>query len=175
MWGLRYYSSLQHHRATSQDVSRGTQEKRTSTGAIVGAAIGVTGDYFERAQELIGNGVRIICLDIAHAHHVLTREALFRLKRDFDNVHFMVGNVATSQAFSDLCDWGANSIKVGIGGGSICSTRIKTGHGIPGLQAVANCAKAKKNNQALLIADGGIKTSGDIVKALPLDRDWETN
>jgi IMP dehydrogenase len=148
------------------------KKKRTTKGACVGAAVGVTGDYYERAQELIKNGVEIICLDIAHAHHILTKEALFSLKRDFDNVHFMVGNVATPIAFSDLSNWGADSIKVGIGGGSICSTRIKTGHGVPGLQAVADCSKAKKDNRTLLIADGGIKTSGDIVKALAAGADF---
>lgn len=148
------------------------RKKRTTNGAFVGAAVGVTGDYYERAQELIKVGVQVICLDIAHAHHILTKEALFSLKRDFDNVHFMVGNVASEEAFSDLSNWGADSIKVGIGGGSICSTRIKTGHGVPGLQAVADCSKAKTNSQALLIADGGIKTSGDIVKALAAGADF---
>ena len=148
------------------------KKKRTTKGACVGAAVGVTGDYYERAQELIKIGVEIICLDIAHAHHILTKEALFSLKRDFDNVHFMVGNVATPIAFSDLSNWGADSIKVGIGGGSICSTRIKTGHGVPGLQAVADCSKSKKDNRTLLIADGGIKTSGDIVKALAAGADF---
>jgi IMP dehydrogenase len=146
--------------------------KRTTKGACVGAAVGVTGDYYERTQELIKIGVEIICLDIAHAHHVLTKEALFSLKRDFDNVHFMVGNVATTEAFNDLSNWGADSIKVGIGGGSICSTRIKTGHGVPGLQAVADCSKAKKGKRTLLIADGGIKTSGDIVKAMAAGADF---
>ena len=91
------------------------RKKRTTNGAFVGAAVGVTGDYYERAQELIKVGVQVICLDIAHAHHILTKEALFSLKRDFDNVHFMVGNVATAEAFSDLSNWGADSIKVGIG------------------------------------------------------------
>jgi len=153
-------------------VKEALKKKRTTKGACVGAAVGVTGDYYERAQELIKSGVKIICLDIAHAHHILTKEALFSLKRDFDNVHFMVGNVATPIAFSDLSNWGADSIKVGIGGGSICSTRIKTGHGVPGLQSVADCSKAKKNNRTLLIADGGIKTSGDIVKALAAGADF---
>ena len=84
----------------------------------------------------------------------------------------MVGNVATRRAFADLCNWGADSIKVGIGGGSICSTRLKTGHGVPGLQAIIDCAQANEGNRALLIADGGIKTSGDIVKALAAGADF---
>jgi IMP dehydrogenase len=138
-----------------------------------GAAVGVTGDYYERATELIRVGAPIICLDIAHAHHILTQEALMMLKRDFPDTHFMVGNVATQKGFADLSAWGADSIKVGIGGGSICSTRLKTGHGVPGLHAVAECYRAKQaGSNALLIADGGIKKSGDIVKALAAGADF---
>jgi IMP dehydrogenase len=148
------------------------RKRRTSKRTMIGAAVGVTGDYRERAEALIKIGVQVICLDIAHAHHVLTQEAIFALKRDFPRIHLMVGNVATYDAFLDLAKWGADSIKVGIGGGSICSTRIKTGHGVPGLQAIADCARAKKTGGPLLIADGGIKTSGDIVKALAAGADF---
>ena len=85
------------------------------------------------------------------------------------NVHLMAGNVATLEAFNDLSDWGADSIRVGIGGGSICSTRIQTGHGVPTLQSVLDCAKTDRS--AMLIADGGIKNSGDMVKALAAGAD----
>tara|TARA_Y100001938_G_scaffold150473_1_gene241553 strand:+ start:1260 stop:2291 length:1032 start_codon:yes stop_codon:yes gene_type:complete len=149
--------------------------RKTPPGTLnrVGAAIGVTGDYYERAHELINMGVSIICLDIAHAHHILTKEALSKLKGGFPHVHFMVGNVATAQAFEDLARWGADSIKVGIGGGSICSTRIKTGHGVPNLEAILECSRVKDVvPSTLLIADGGIKTSGDIVKALAAGADF---
>ncbi len=81
----------------------------------------------------------------------------------------MAGNVATLEGFNDLADWGADSIRVGIGGGSICSTRIQTGHGVPTLQSVMDCAKSDRD--ARLIADGGIKTSGDVVKALAAGAD----
>ena len=82
----------------------------------------------------------------------------------------MAGNVATLEAFNDLADWGADSVRIGIGGGSICSTRIQTGHGVPTLQSVIDCSKTDRN--ALLIADGGFKTSGDVVKALAAGADF---
>lgn len=138
----------------------------------VGAAIGVTGDYLERAQALIEAGVEIICVDVAHGHHSLMKDALKILRQKFYQIHIMAGNVATPQAFRDLANWGANSIKVGIGGGSICSTRLQTGHGIPTLQSVMDCKMASAESKVKLIADGGIKTSGDIVKALAAGADF---
>jgi len=135
------------------------------------AAIGVTGDFIERAQALFIAGVDILCLDIAHGHHILMKNGLTLLKGMFgDAVHIIAGNVATLKGFNDLADWGADSIKVGIGGGSICSTRIQTGHGIPTLQSVIDCSKSDR--EAKLIADGGIKNSGDIVKALAAGADF---
>ena len=140
----------------------------------VACAVGVTGDYEERAASLVEAGCRILCLDVAHGHHVLVRKALTTLRKAFDHkthkIHLMAGNVATLEAFNDLADWGADSVKVGIGGGSICSTRIQTGHGMPTLQSVLECAKSDRD--AKLIADGGIKTSGDIVKALAAGADF---
>ena len=136
----------------------------------VGAAVGVTGDYLERAYAIRAAGVNTICVDIAHGHHTLMKEALDTLRNKFNNsLHIMAGNVATLEGFNDLADWGADSIRVGIGGGSICSTRIQTGHGVPTLQSVMDCAKSDRD--ARLIADGGIKTSGDVVKALAAGAD----
>jgi len=135
------------------------------------AAVGVTGDYFERVSALYLAGIRIFCLDIAHGDHVLMRDAIEKLKEEYgESVHLMAGNVATLEAFNDLADWGADSIRVGIGGGSICSTRINTGHGIPTLQSVMDCARS--NRDAKLIADGGIRNAGDIVKALAAGADF---
>jgi IMP dehydrogenase len=92
------------------------------------------------------------------------------LRNKFNNsLHIMAGNVATLEGFNDLADWGANSIRVGIGGGSICSTRLQTGHGVPTLQSVIECARSDRD--ARLIADGGLKTSGDVVKALAAGAD----
>jgi len=137
----------------------------------IGAAIGVTGDYKERAAELINAGASILCLDVAHGHHILMEQALKTLKDIYgDNTHLMAGNVATLGGFNDLADWGADSVRCGIGGGSICTTRIQTGHGVPGFETVLECAKSDRD--AKIIIDGGIKSSGDIVKALAAGADF---
>ena len=103
-------------------------------GCVVAAAIGVSGDYIERATELYRAGCRFFCVDIAHGHHILMKDALKNLRDTFGSeVSIMAGNIATVQGFNDLSDWGADAIRVGIGGGSICSTRVKTGHGVPTL------------------------------------------
>jgi len=139
----------------------------------VGAAIGTQGDYLERAKELVHHGAKVICLDVAHGHHALVENALLNLRQQLpSSVHIMAGNVATEKAFYDLSDWGADSIRVGIGGGSICSTRIQTGHGVPTLQSVIDCVRAAKDMNVKLIADGGIKNSGDMVKALAAGADF---
>tara|TARA_Y100000593_G_scaffold85604_1_gene162908 strand:- start:357 stop:1376 length:1020 start_codon:yes stop_codon:yes gene_type:complete len=143
-----------------------------SAGAgYVGAAIGVTGDFEERACALFDVGVSVLCVDVAHGHHHSMKSALATLREVFGNsVHIMAGNVATLEGFNDLADWGADSIRVGIGGGSICSTRIQTGHGVPTLQSIMDCAESDRD--AKLIADGGIKTNGDIVKTLAAGADF---
>lgn len=131
----------------------------------IGAAIGVSGDYLERAKSSVMAGANVLCVDIAHGHHCLMKNALKNLRSMFDDtVTIIAGNVATLTAFNDLSDWGAHAVRVGIGGGSICSTRIKTGHGMPTLQSVIDCSKSDRD--AILIADGGIKTSGDVAKAI---------
>jgi len=132
----------------------------------IAAAVGISGDYLERASELYDHGARIFCLDVAHGHHVLMKDALEAISLRFSDAHIMAGNVATKEAFEDLARWGAKSIRVGIGGGSICSTRIQTGHGIPTLQSIMDCSDADVRWEVSMIADGGIRTSGDIVKAL---------
>ena len=143
----------------------------TTPSDTVAAAVGVTGDFLERAQEVVAAGADVICVDIAHGHHVMMKDALKRLRSHFpDELHIMAGNVATLQAFDDLADWGANSIRVGIGGGSICSTRIVTGHGVPTLQSVLDCSLSR--HDVKIIADGGIKTTGDIVKAIAAGADF---
>ena len=98
------------------------------------------------------------------------KEALQTLRTALgDDIHIMAGNVATLQGINDLADWGANSVRCNIGGGSICSTRIQTGHGMPGLETIFECAKTDRD--VTIIADGGIKNSGDIVKALAAGAD----
>jgi IMP dehydrogenase len=130
----------------------------------VGGAIGVTGDYLERATTLVEHGATFICVDVAHGHHVLMKGALHALREKFNELHIMAGNVATLEGLNDVADWGATSVRCNIGGGSICSTRVQTGHGMPGLQTIFDCAQTDRN--VAIIADGGIRNSGDIVKAL---------
>ena len=138
---------------------------------FVGAAVGVTGDYLKRASRLSHSGAKILCVDVAHGHHKLVERAIKSIRELLnDSVHIMAGNVATLAAFNDLADWGADSIRCNIGGGSICSTRIQTGHGVPGFQTLLECAKTDRT--AKIIADGGIRTSGDIVKALAAGADF---
>jgi len=137
--------------------------------SVVFAAIGITGDYFKRAELLVEEGCKGLCVDVAHGHHANVIAAVRELKRRFSNVHIMTGNVATIEGFDALADAGADSIRVGVGGGSICSTRIQTGHGIPTFHSILECANSDRD--ALLIADGGIKNSGDMVKALAAGAD----
>ena len=140
-------------------------------GCNAAAAIGTSGDYLERASALYETGVRILCVDVAHGHHILMKRALNELRATFgDKVHIMAGNIATLEGYNDLVDWGADSVRCNIGGGSICSTRIQTGHGVPGLHTIIECARSDRD--AAIIADGGIRNSGDIVKALAAGADF---
>lgn len=137
----------------------------------VGAAIGVTGDFLERASILASVGCKIFCIDVAHGDHISVKNAIRDLRAAYgNNIHIMAGNVATLEGFNHVAHWGADSIRVGIGGGSICSTRIQTGHGVPTLSSIMECRYSEHDK--ILIADGGIKTSGDIVKALAAGADF---
>ena len=134
-------------------------------------AVGVTGDYLERAPVLVDTGVKLVCLDVAHGHHIIMKKALEQLRKKFgNNITIIAGNVCTLEGVNDLADWGADAVRANIGGGSICSTRIVTGHGLPGLQTIFDCARTDRDVK--IIADGGIKTSGDIVKALAAGADF---
>ena len=164
---IHRYNTIDEQAALA--VSAYTQAEEGET-IMVAAAIGVTGDYMERAVELTKVGVNVFCLDVAHGHHSHVKEAIFNLNQEHNSIHLMAGNVATLTAFKDLENWGAHSIRVGIGGGSICSTRIRTGHGIPTFQSILDCASVART--AKVIADGGFKTSGDIVKALAAGADF---
>jgi IMP dehydrogenase len=161
------------HRYNSiSEQSKIIQKAHTLGVKNIGAAVGVTGDYLDRAKAAFMAGANVLCVDIAHGHHSLMKNALKNLRSLFDNadVHIIAGNVATLEAFNDLADWGADSVRVGVGGGSICSTRIKTGHGVPTLQSVLDCAKSDRD--AFLIADGGVKNSGDIAKSIAAGADF---
>ena len=159
-----------HRYNTIEDQARLVRDACMEGLCYVGAAVGVSGDFIDRACAIYDAGASVLCVDIAHGHHVLMKNALYQLREILgDSTHIMAGNVATLEAFNDLADWGANSVRVGIGGGSICSTRIQTGHGMPTLQSIIDCAQSDRD--AVLIADGGIKNSGDIVKALAAGAD----
>ena len=161
-----------HRYNTIEEQAEAVYASKNAGSQVVGAAVGVSGDFLQRAQSLVRAGADIICVDIAHGHHIMMKDALNTLRGDMyvRDAHLMAGNVATLDAFNDLADWGANSIRVGIGGGSICSTRIQTGHGMPTLASIMECAQSSRD--AALIADGGIRNSGDIVKSLAAGADF---
>jgi IMP dehydrogenase len=144
---------------------------RCGAGQYVGATVGASGDYEERACALYDAGARIICIDVAHGHHSLVKKALSTLREIMGSkIHIMAGNVATLEGFDALASWGADSIRVGIGGGSICSTRMVTGHGVSTFQSIIDCAQSSYDVK--IIADGGVKTTGDMVKAYAAGADF---
>ncbi|MGA9526900.1 MAG: IMP dehydrogenase [Terriglobales bacterium] len=132
----------------------------------VGGAIGATGDFLERAEELARAKVDVLAIDSAHGHSGLVLEAVRRVKAKLPEIDLLAGNIATFDGACDLVKAGADGVKVGIGPGSICTTRIVTGVGVPQVTAIAEAARAVRDAGVPLIADGGIKYSGDIVKAL---------
>ena len=132
----------------------------------ISASIGVGDDFKERTQMLIHAGVNLITIDIAHGHSVQMIETLQWLKNSFPDIQAIAGNVATPEGVLDLIEAGADAIKVGIGPGSMCTTRIVTGCGVPQLTAIALCAEVAQNYGVPIIADGGMRNSGDIMKAL---------
>jgi IMP dehydrogenase len=133
---------------------------------LAGAAVGVTADMLERVQALVKAKVDVLVLDTAHGHSKGVIEAVKLIKREYPDTEVIAGNVATGEATVDLIKAGADAIKVGIGPGSICTTRIVTGIGVPQVTAVVNCVEAAKPYGIPVIADGGIKYSGDITKAI---------
>ena len=132
----------------------------------VGAALGVSKDLLERAEALIAAGVDILVIDSSHGHSRGVLASLEKVKNDFPGVPLMAGNVATTQGTKDLIEAGADCVKVGIGPGSICTTRVVTGAGVPQITAIMDCAEEAEKYKIPIIADGGIKYSGDIAKAL---------
>jgi IMP dehydrogenase len=137
----------------------------------VGAALGATGDFLERAGELVQRKVDVLAIDTAHGHSGRVIEAVKAVKRKFPDVQLITGNVATYEGACELISLGVDGIKVGIGPGSICTTRVVTGAGVPQLTAIAECARATRGAGVPLIADGGVKYSGDITKAIAAGAD----
>src|SRR5437763_12968031 len=132
----------------------------------LGAAIGATGDYLERSGELVKENVDLLAIDSAHGHSSRVLEAVKKVKAKFPEVQVIAGNVATFDGACELARAGADAIKVGIGPGSICTTRVVTGAGVPQITAIAETYRATKDAGVAIIADGGIKYSGDITKAI---------
>jgi IMP dehydrogenase len=132
----------------------------------VGAAVGVTGDYLERAHELVRAQADVIVVDTAHGHSERVLEAVKTIKKRLPEAEVIAGNVASFEGARDLIDLGVAAVKVGIGPGSICTTRVVSGAGVPQITAIAECARAAHKAGIPLIADGGIKFSGDITKAI---------
>ncbi len=149
------------HRTTKYPDSTLDDKKRL----VVGAAIGVKEDDIERVGALIEAGVDVIVIDIAHGHSDLEIDMLKKIKARYD-IEVIAGNVATAEGTRDLLEAGADAIKVGVGPGSICTTRIVTGSGYPQLSAVMNCAEVAVKYGVPVLADGGIKQSGDLTKAI---------
>lgn len=132
----------------------------------VGAAIGVTADIVERVEALRNAGVDVVSIDTAHGHSKGVMDTCRRIKDTFPDLEVIVGNIATPEAAIALADAGADAVKVGVGPGSICTTRVIAGVGVPQLSAVFECAEALKGRNVPVIADGGIRYSGDLVKAI---------
>jgi len=149
--------SLEEHPDASKD-ERGR--------LMVGAAIGVRGDYLDRACALQEAGADVLVVDVAHAHSDITIDAVRAIRKALPDSELIAGNVATKEGTEDLISVGADAVKVGIGSGSICITRIVSGAGVPQLTAIIECTKVADKAGVPIIADGGIRTSGDITKAI---------
>ena len=133
---------------------------------LVGAAVGVKGDFMERTEALIEAGTDVLVVDIAHGHSENAINTVKNIKKAFPDCELIAGNVATSKGTEDLIKAGVDAVKVGVGSGSICITRVITGSGVPQLTAVLDCAKIGKKHNIPIISDGGTRTSGDATKAL---------
>jgi len=133
---------------------------------LVGAAVGVKGDFLERSESLLEADVDVLVVDIAHGHSENAMSTIRNIKKAFPNCELIAGNIATAQGAEDLIKAGVDAVKVGVGSGSICITRVITGSGVPQLTAVMDCAKVGKAYGIPIISDGGTRTSGDATKAL---------
>ena len=155
---------------TVKDISKRKQFPNASKDKLgrllVAAAVGVGEDALERAKYLVSKKVDILVIDTAHGHSVKVLEMVEKLKGEFPNVDIVAGNIATAEAAKDLIERGADAVKVGVGPGSICTTRVVTGIGVPQITAIADVYSVTREYNIPLIADGGIKFSGDVVKAL---------
>lgn len=155
---------------TIKDIEKSRQypnsARDTNNRLVVGAAVGITNDMLERVDALVKANVDVITVDTAHGHSKNVINAIKDLKEKYPDLQIIAGNVATAEATRDLIKAGVDAVKVGIGPGSICTTRVVTGIGVPQITAIINCVNEAKKYDIPVIADGGIKYSGDITKAL---------
>jgi len=166
---IHRFMSIYEQGAEVRSVVNDIRHTQTLGKIPIAAAIGANGDYLERAQELVENGANVILIDVAHGYHKFVKDALTNLKKTLpSHVDVIAGNIATAQAAIALEDWGADALRVGIGGGSLCTTRIKTGFGVPNVTSLIDVATYAN---VPVIACGGIRTSGDIAKALAVGAD----
>ncbi|MEW6603991.1 MAG: IMP dehydrogenase [Thermoproteota archaeon] len=155
---------------TSKDILKMEQYPHASKDKkgrlLVGAAVGVKGDYLERTEALLEAGADVLVVDIAHGHSENAINTVHMIKKAFPNCELIAGNIATGEGARDLIKAGVDAVKVGVGSGSICITRVVTGSGVPQLTAVIDSVKVARDYDIPVISDGGIRTSGDITKAL---------
>lgn len=155
---------------TIKDIEKAIQFPRAAKDAqgrlLVGAAIGISKDTFERAEALVKAGVDVITVDSAHGHHINIIDSVRKLREVYPDLTIIAGNVATGEGTRELIEAGASVVKVGIGPGSICTTRVIAGIGVPQITAIYDCATVAKEYGVPIIADGGIKYSGEITKAI---------
>ncbi len=164
----------EHHRLrgliTVKDMDKATRHPHSSKDRMgrlrVGAAIGVGPEREERAAALVRAGVDVLCIDTAHGHSRNVIDALHATKRDYPEIDVVAGNVATAEGAKALIDAGADALRIGMGPGSICTTRVISGVGVPQITAIMDCVSVAEPRGIPLVADGGIRFSGDIVKAL---------
>lgn len=158
------------HRYMSYEDQIHISKKLIKDDVVFGVALASNNGYLSHAKELYDVGVRIMLVDTANGHGLYAAKAVYELRKQFNDVHIMAGNVSTYEGFHMLEDSGADSVRVGIGGGSVCTTRIVSGHGMPTAQSIADIANENESHCSI-IADGGLKNSGDIVKAFALGAD----
>ena len=155
---------------TVKDIQKGIKYPNACKDALgrlrCGAAVGVSKDALERAQALVSAGVDVLVVDTAHGHNQGVIDMVTRMRREFPNTELVAGNVATAAAAEALIGAGVDAVKVGIGAGSICTTRVVAGIGVPMISSIMDCASAAEKRNVPIIADGGMRYSGDIVKAL---------
>lgn len=157
--------AILHRFMDIEEQCRQVREVKTKA-SVAAASVGVAGDSRERARALVEAGADLLTVDIAHGHNEAMLDKISYLKKEYPSVEVIGGNVATAQATADLIRAGADAVKVGIGPGSMCTTRIITGVGMPQLSAIAACAEVGRKEGVPIIADGGIRNSGDAMKAL---------